>query len=446
MQTQTTIQCSACGQPIPATVYSMMDVTQNPQAKAMLLSGRLNVARCPNCGTDNQIATPLLYHDATKELLIAHVPMALNMTKDQQEKAIGDLMKHLPKENFKAYMFNPRRALTMQGMIDQVLEADGITPEMMEAQRERVRLAQSFVEADDDTLLQLIAQHDDQIDMQFLQTITLMAQRAIEAGQQQVAESIVATQNIIVANSSYGQELLQRQSMQQQVVQEVAEDIQNMGVQAQREDFLTLAVRYADDEDRLQALVGLARPAFDYDFFQLMTLKIGQAPADQRDTLTNLRDTLLDLTAAVDQQSQAALQNAAGFLQALLNDPQPEALLAANLQMLDDTFMAVLDANIEHAERQANVQATARLKQIRDLVIRVLQSSMQPELRFVNDLLSVETDAEAEALLRAHAAEYGPELLEVMQAIEEILIAQGEQDLLNRLRHLQAAAQTVLNS
>ncbi len=55
----------------------------------------MNTVRCPNCGTPVTISAPLLYHDASKELLIAFVPMELNLNNDGQEKVIGDLMREL---------------------------------------------------------------------------------------------------------------------------------------------------------------------------------------------------------------------------------------------------------------------------------------------------------------------------------------------------------------
>ena len=122
------------------SVDTVIDPAQDPQAKARLLTGQLNTLRCPNCGNPVTVAAPVLYHDASKELLIAFMPMELNLTKDQQEKAIGDLMRELklPQQAMKGYVFQPRRALTMQDLIEQVLQADGVTPEMMEEQRDRV--------------------------------------------------------------------------------------------------------------------------------------------------------------------------------------------------------------------------------------------------------------------------------------------------------------------
>jgi len=136
---------------VRVTVNTLIDAAQDPQAKIALLSGRINVAVCPNCGAPNTVLTPLMYHDPSKELLVSYVPMELGLPKDTQEKMIGELMRELtsqlPQGSFKAYLLQPRQALTMQGLIDQVLQADGVTPEMMEDQRARVRLVEQFLQA-----------------------------------------------------------------------------------------------------------------------------------------------------------------------------------------------------------------------------------------------------------------------------------------------------------
>lgn len=444
-QTGTPIRCQSCGQPFNAELRTVIDVMKEPQLKAELLSGRLNNARCPHCGTPNAVTTPILYHDATKELLIALVPMELNLPKDEQEKIIGDMMNHLPKDDFKAYMFNPTRALTMQGLMDQVLEADGITPEMMEQQRARVRLAQQFVEAPENDLENLVKQHDEQIDTQFFQTLTMIAQRMLEGGQAEAAQQVIQRQSRIAELSTHGQELIQQQEQQQQTVQRVADRIQQLGAGADRADFMALAIEFKDDDNALQALVGLARPAFDYEFFQQMTARIGEAPAAEREGLNSLRQRLVELTSAIDQQTQMAAQNAAGFLQALVNSQEPEQLIRENIQIIDDTFMAVLTSNIQQAEQQKNIQLASRLKELYNMIVTLLQESMGPEMRFINDLLSAPDDAQAEIMLQERASEFGPDLLEVMDAIEHMLEEQGNHPLLGRMKSLKQAAQQVIS-
>ena len=152
MPRQMNLKCPNCGRPFTGTVDTVIDPTLDPQAKARLLCGQLNTLRCPNCGNPVTVAAPVLYHDASKELLIAFMPMELNLTKDQQEKAIGDLMRELKltQQAMKGYVFQPRRALTMQNLIEQVLQADGVTPEMMEEQRNRVRLLENLMQTPPD--------------------------------------------------------------------------------------------------------------------------------------------------------------------------------------------------------------------------------------------------------------------------------------------------------
>lgn len=444
MTTNRTIQCPNCGQPIHAAVENLIDVSINPEAKTELLTGRINSVQCPNCGVVSTIAAPLLYHDAEKELLISFVPMELGLPKQQQEKAMGDLMRQLtsqlPQGGMKGYMFRPREALTMQGLVDQVLQADGVTPEMMEAQRARIRLVETLLQTPPDQLPEVIKQHDSEIDSQLFQAIMVMAQRTMQENRPDIAERLIMLQNEVMEHSTVGQEMLAQGDIQEAVVREVVADIEGLGQGAEISDLIELAIGYAGDDQRLQALVGLVRPALDDTFFQEMTARIGQAPADEREALEKLRERLTELTMLVDQQQQMAVQGAVRLLQAIANAPDPNEVIVANLQAVDDTFMAVLNANIQEAERRNDINSSARLKQIYQQVVSVLQQNMQPELRFVNDLLSTENDEDARKLLSEHAADFGEELLDVMDAVGQMLAQNGDQQMIEKLSFLKQAA------
>jgi hypothetical protein len=447
--TQTTIQCVQCGQPVRATVNTLIDATQDPQAKINLLSGRLNVAVCSNCGAPNTVLAPLLYHDGSKELLIAYVPMELGLSKDSQERATGDLMRELtaqlPQGSFKAYLLQPRQALTMQGLIDQVLQADGVTPEMMEAQRARVRLVEQFLQAQDEEIPALVAENDAQIEAQFFQTLNMIAQQLLNEGRQGVAQRIIEIQGQIAQLSTYGQQVLERSRVQEEVVRQVADDINQLGQQAQRADFLKLAFQYVNDDQRLQALVGLVRPAFDYTFFQELTAEIGKAPAVDRERLESVRDKLLELTQLVDQQAQMALQDAAALLQDILNSPNPDELIYENLNLIDYTFMQVLSANVQEATKRGDLDASTRLKEVYERVVSMLQANMPPELQFVNELLSAPSEDVARNLISQRAGEFGPGLLEAMDAVEEQIAAQGNPALLERLAFVRNETEQVFS-
>lgn len=448
-QSQMNVRCSNCGQGFPAKVRTIVDAQSDPQGKSLLLSGQLNAFQCPACGAVNNLLAPLLYHDGKKELLIAFVPVELGLKQGgQEEKIIGDMMNaltgSLPREQFKAYMFSPKRALTMQGVINQVLEADGVTPEMLEEQRQRVELIQQFIETEPQNLETMVQQHDDRINADFFRVMTLMAQRMMQDGRADLAERILLVQGAVAQFSSYGQELIRQQEEQQQIVQEVSAELRALGQQVTRSDLVQFAIRAAADDRYLQALVGLVRPALDYEFFQEFTAYISQSPAEEREWLEGVRERMLELTQVIDQQSQAAVQQAVRFLQAVVNSPDPDQILQANMGLIDDIFMSVLVTNIQEAERRGDAQMLERLKQVYEKAVRVLQSQMQPELRFVNELLSLESDEEMRGLVAEHAPQFGPVLLEVIDAVEDVLRSQGQGEVLQRLGMIREAVSQTL--
>ncbi len=450
MANRMTIQCPNCGQPNDVAIENIVDVTHQPELKSALLGGRLNVLRCSNCGMMSSVAAPLLYHDASKELLIAFVPMELNLPRDQQDRIVGDLLKELtasiPKESFKGYMFQPRQALTLQGLTEQILEADGITKEVIEGQRQTVRLIEEMLQAGPDRLDDMIRQNDDKIGADFFHAALSLLQRAAAEGQEQAAQALMSIQERAAEISSYGQQMSALAEQREATVQMVAQDIEALGDEPQPDDLLNLAVQYSGDDERLQALVGLVRPALDYQFFQELTTRTSKAPAAERQSMEALRNRLLELTQAVDEQAQLALQSAAGLLQVIVNSQNPEAELEAHIDLIDDTFMAVLAANIQEAERRGDIQASGRLKHIYELVVGMLQQNMQPELRYLNDLLATENDEDALAMIPEGAAQFGPALLDIMDSVGKLLGRQGQRELVEKLSFLREAVARHLDS
>lgn len=447
---RTNVTCPQCRNQFPATVEMVIDAQQDPEAKLRLLSGRFNVAQCPYCGTAIQVASPLVYHDASKEMLITFIPMELGLPKDQQEKVTGDLLRELtkvvPQGSMRGYFFSPRQALTMQGLIEQILQADGVTPEMMAQQKERARLIEQFLQSPDEVLSSLVAQHDAEIDGAFLQTMGLFAQRALQDGAREAAQQIMMTQQAVMQLSTYGKAIIADAQNQERVVREMQAELSALGEMATRETFMNIAAKYMDDDMRLQAMVGLARPAFDDEFFNQFTLRIGQAPADQRDGLEGLRDRLQELVQAVDAEAQDALQEAVALLQAILQTPNPEQFITENAHMLDDAFMAVLTANLQNAEQSGNLQASARLRQIYDQVIAALQSQMSPELRFINQVLSAPSADAAEELIKSEGLQFGQSLIDALDALTQSLEVRGDNPVVvERIRQVRAMAAGVVS-
>jgi hypothetical protein len=202
-------------------------------------------------------------------------------------------------------------------------------------------------------------------------------------------------------------------------------------------------LQYHDSDAHLQAVVGLVRPALDHEFFEELAAFIAKAPATDRAALEQMRDKLLDYTQVIDQQAQARAQVAVSLLQAMVNaGDQLDALIEENIDMIDDTFMSVLVANLEEMQRRKNIDAMTRLKAVYERVVEIVQSRMEPELLLVNRLLNAQNDDEVSALLQ-EAQGYGESIIDVMAAAEQMLVTQGQNaaaQRLGQLRHEVAGA------
>jgi hypothetical protein len=89
---KTRISCPNCRQPVAADIDQLFDVGQDPTSKQRLLSGSFNSIQCQVCGYQGNAATPIVYHDPSKELLLTFVPPELNLPMSEQERMLGSLI------------------------------------------------------------------------------------------------------------------------------------------------------------------------------------------------------------------------------------------------------------------------------------------------------------------------------------------------------------------
>ena len=151
------VKCPRCKQPVIVDIEQIFDITTDPQAKQRLLGGSANYVNCQSCGYSGMLATPVLYHDNEKELLLSFFPPELNTPLNEQEKIIGpminQIVNNLPPEKRKAYLFSPKSFLTFQSMIEIILGEDGITPEMIKAQQDKANIIEKLLSASSEDLL-----------------------------------------------------------------------------------------------------------------------------------------------------------------------------------------------------------------------------------------------------------------------------------------------------
>lgn len=437
----TSIVCPNCRHQYSALVEQLLDVGTDPSAKARLLNGQINASTCPNCGTRHQLTTPLMYHDPDKQLAITYMPMEIQVSTEERERFVGQLttsiMQELPDDSPKGYLLQPKQSLTMQGLIEQVLEADGITRDMLDAEKQKAELVQQLAEATSAQRANLLDDNQHLLDRTFFDLLTMAAQAASQTGNAKESLRLLNIRSHLLDTTAVGQEIKQ----EQETIMEAQEELQALSDNFTREAFVDLLEAAAGNDIKVAALGQMGLQALDYTTFQVLSQRIDSTTdATKKAELEQVREMLLELTAAAEQQSRAIIERAANTLRILLAAPDISTAIQQNIDAIDDTFLQVLQANIQQARQSGNIQASARLKQVRDEVLALLQQGAPPEVRLINDLLSVPTEEESLDLLRDRQNEVTDQLLEVFDGLKAQLQASGNHAAVDRINILQKEA------
>jgi hypothetical protein len=386
---QTQIACPRCRQPITANVEQLFDVTQDPQAKQRLLGGISNMARCPHCGYQGRLATPIVYHDNEKELLLTFFPHELNMPLNEQERMIGPLIKQitdrLPPEKRKGYLLKPVANLTYESMIQTILGKDGITPEMLKEQQERVQLIERLLQASSaDVRGEIIKQNVNLFDEQFFALFSRLAQSAAAGGQEPIARAMVDLQKQLLEETEFGRGL--KESVGE--LEAATKALQEVGQGLTREKLLDIALQSPNDA-RLRAYVTIARGGMDYQFFQLLSEKIDKATGDEKARLESIREKLLDFSNEVDKQLEARYKQAQEFIESLLAQDDVVKAVRDNLNNFTQDAVDVVNQMLRQASEKNDYTRMGKLQKMVEVLREV---STPPEVAFIEQLLDAPDD------------------------------------------------------
>ncbi len=411
---QTQIACPRCKQIIPANVEQLFDVTADPQAKQRLLSGQSNFARCPHCGYQGRLATPIVYHDNAKELLLTFFPSELMLPVNEQEKIIGPLIKQvtdrLPPEKRKAYLLNPQANLTYESMIETILGKDGITPEMLKAQQERVQFLERLMQVTTkDVRSELLKQNEKIIDEQFFALFSRIAQSAMQSGQEQMARILIDIQTQLLEETAYGRQL--KESVGElEAAQHV---LQEAGQSLTREKLLDFVLESKTDA-RIRAYVSLARAGMDYLFFQTLSEKIDKSSGDEKTRLENIREKLLQYTNEADKQAEARYKQAQEFLDKLLEQEDIEKATRENLEGFTQDSVDLAQQMLRQASEKNDYTRMGKLQKM----IQVLQAaSAPPEVMFIEQLIQLPDEAAIESALKQNEAMVTQQFLDYLSGL-----------------------------
>lgn len=417
------ITCPACGTPFRAGVYTLVDVSQQPELKQALLSGQLNVAVCPNCQTGSMLGTPLIYHDGAKQLCLVYFPQELNAPPGEQERFVGEassfIMKSLPPNAPRAYMLNPRRFLTLPSLLDVVLEADGISREMLDAQRRRVEL-----------ISQLAGTVADGVGFD----------EVVAANRADLTPEFFATLDAFIGSTPPSQ--TDSRALLEQIRDQLAAALGDGEPSEEEEAEIAAALDRlaAVPDDELEETVADLRAFIDYGFFEAWTARIEQQESAgqtaEAEALTARRTRILDLVEELDRQAQEMFEAGSQLLHTVLTAEDPMASLHANADQVSEAFLMVLSANIGAAQRAGQAEIAARIDALGEAAVEIIQNRLSPEERFINELMLVETPQEATKLLRKNVAKITPTLVTQLNTLADQEEKRSNKPASERLRQL----------
>lgn len=420
MMPQTQIACPNCRQMIAANIEQLFDVTQDPQAKQRLLGGISNMARCPHCGYQGRLATPIVYHDNEKELLLTFFPPELGMPLNEQEKIIGPLIKkitdNLPPEKRKGYLLNPVPNLTYESMVKTILGKDGITPEMLKEQQDRVSVIERLLQAtSSDVRSEIIKQNIQLFDEQFFALFSRLAQSAAGSGQEPVARAMVELQKQLLEETEFGRGL--KESVGE--LEAASKSLQEAGKSLTREKLLDLVLASPSDA-RLRAYVSIARGGMDYQFFQLLTEKIDRASGEEKAKLASMREKLLDFTNEMDKQLEARYKQAQEFVESILAQNDVVKAVQENLDGFSQDTVDIVNQMLRQASERNDYE---RMGKLQKMVEVLREASTPPEVAFIEQLLDAADDASVEKMLKDNERLINDQFMEALIG----LVAQVDQ-------------------
>jgi hypothetical protein len=412
---QTITNCPRCKTRVPVEFQQVFDMNVDPQAKDRFLSRNYNLIACPTCGYQGNMATPLVYHDPEKELLLTYFPAELGLPVNEQEKILGPIItgvvNALPNDKKKGYLFRPQAMFTLDTMYEKVLEADGITKEMIQEQQKKLNLLQKLMSVTDEGRIELIKQEEANIDESFFAIMSQLAQATVAQGDKKSAEMLLAVQNDLLEHTELGRKLKKSASETQAAMNDL-KALSEKGLT--REDLIQLLLN-APSELYLQTAVSMARPALDYIFFQTLTERLDQSDGEEKRALIDLRDKLIKLTQEIDKAVQEHTQNTLALMDELMNAPDTAKTLEEHLDQIDDFFVQLVQSELQQARKKSDLERVGKIEKV--IIALQKYTAPPPEIEFIEQLISAEKDEDRDALLEKNADQVTPEFLQIFDQL-----------------------------
>jgi hypothetical protein len=301
-------------------------------------------------------------------------------------------------------------------MIQTILSKDGITPEMLKEQQERVQVIERLLQASSkDVRSELIKQNINLFDEQFFALFSRLAQSAAGSGQEPMARAMVDLQSQLLEETAFGRNL--KESVGE--LEAATKSLQDVGQALTREKLLDIVLQSSSDA-RVRAYATIARGGMDYQFFQLLSEKIDKASGDEKTRLESIREKLLEYTNEIDKQMEARYKQAQDFVESLLGQEDIVKAVQDNLNNFTQDAVDVVNQMLRQASEKNDFTRMGKLQKVVEILREV---STPPEVAFIEQLLDAPDDATLDQMLEANADLINDQFMEALIG----LVAQVDQ-------------------
>ena len=431
---RTQTSCPTCHQPVVVDIQQVFDMGEDPLAKQKILSNTSNFLHCPSCGYQGMLAVPIIYHDPEKELLFTFFPPDLNTPVNEQEKQIGPLinriLNNLPQEKRKAYLLQPKSMFTFQTMIENILEADGITKEMLDDQQKRINLLDKLIKTPKEDRLAIFEQEKEIIDVNFFSILSRIVESAMEQGDEKSQKPLLDLQQQLFENTRVGQELF----IQVKETETAIKSLQDASKNGLTREKLLEILENAPSETQLSTTASLARSGLDYGFFQLLSEKIDSTQEkNEKQKLTQLREKLLQITEEIDKQLQEQMTNAKQLLEKIISVEKIEEELEKNFSSVNDFIIQVLQAELSEARKDANLDRIQKLERI--MIVIEKASAPAKEVKLFENLLEFKDKDDLDRLILENNTKINQDFLDLMiNIVKQVEKQDNQPELLEKVK------------
>ncbi|MCX6014997.1 MAG: CpXC domain-containing protein [Chloroflexales bacterium] len=422
------VACPSCQTPMRVAIVNIIDAEAQPHLKSQLLGGRLNASNCTKCGSPVILAAPLIYHDGSKQFCFVHIPQQLLASAKgvELERFVGSatnlLMNELPPDAPKGYLLAPKRFLTMQTLVEAVFEGDGVSKEMLEAQRKRVDIMSQLLDAmsqGEAALNTALQANQADIDDEFTKTLEAFVEASRMSGDPEGIAQLSALQSKIAQFAG--------------------------GAATFAYETLITQLLAAGDEASVTQLITANQEIIDYTFFDIVTNRINDATTDGAESLasqlTAMRDQVIEIFQQLQADLEASYMQAGVVLDAVFDSEDLVAALNAHLPLLNETFDVLVDGQRTMAERAGDMAAAERLQTIAELTIQVKADALSPEDRVVQALITAEN---ATRYIRENISEITSGVVKRLNEMTDDYTTKGKTEEAERVKRIAREAGAML--